>query len=123
MERNLTKEEKAAIVRDFEMALQASLVDSHPETHITSKGMFGGAGFFVDGEIFAAWYGDDSVYLKLPEEARQKLLLVEGATTEGGHYVKVPSEFMTDVQQLGYWTGLSVDYVKSLPTKKRKSKK
>jgi hypothetical protein len=120
MERKLSKEEKAAVVRDFEMVLQASLAETHAETHITSKSMFGGAGFFVDGAIFAVWYGDDSVYLKLPEADRQKLMLIEGAKTDGGQYVRVPPEFMSDVPQLSYWTGASVDYVKSLPTKKRK---
>jgi len=122
MEQKLTKEQKAALVRDYEMVLQASLVDNHPDTHITSKSMFGGAGFFVDGVIFAAGFGDASIYLKLPKEDQQKLLLIEGTKNEGGHYVEVPIAFLSDVTQLGHWVGLSIDHVRSLPAKKRKRK-
>ena len=49
--------EKESIIRDMEMALRVALSAVRPDLHLSAKSMFGGAGFFADGQMFAAWFG------------------------------------------------------------------
>jgi TfoX/Sxy family transcriptional regulator of competence genes len=111
---------KEAIIRDMEMALRAALAAVRPESHLDWKSMFGGAGFFVDGRIFAAWFGAE-LALKLPPDIAQELAQIGGASREGmGKYVELPPGFLDDPDQLELWVARSVDYVLALPTRKKK---
>ena len=101
-------------IRDMEMALRVALANERPEASFYQKKMFGGAGFWVDGLIFAAWFGE-SLALKLPPDAREALLAIPGtvARTEMGAYVEVPPEWIDDPAQLEPWVARSVDFVKA----------
>ncbi len=113
----MTKEDT---IRDMEMALREALAAVRPEAHLDWKSMFGGAGFFVDGRMFAAWFGGE-LALKLPEDARQELLQIKGAVqSQSPQYIEVPHEFMQNPTLLEPWVARSVDYVNSAPAKKRK---
>jgi TfoX/Sxy family transcriptional regulator of competence genes len=105
----------------MEMALRAALASVRPDASLYQKKMFGGAGFWVDGVIFAAWFGE-SLALKLPPEAREALLALPGtlARPEMGAYAEVPIEWIDDPTQLEKWIGLSVDFVKAGKPKRKR---
>jgi TfoX/Sxy family transcriptional regulator of competence genes len=112
--------EKEAMIRDMEMALRVALSAVRPESHLSAKSMFGGAGFFVDGRIFAAWFGEE-LTLKLPQDAAQELLELGGTSrADMGKYVELPAGLIDQPEQLEPWVERSVDYVLSVPSKKRK---
>jgi TfoX/Sxy family transcriptional regulator of competence genes len=112
--------DKEALIRDMEMALRAALSAAQPESYFSAKSMFGGAGFFVDGRIFAAWFGQE-LSLKLPPDAAQELLAVGGTSrAEMGKYVELPVGLIDQPEQLEPWVARSVDFVLTVPTKKRK---
>ncbi|MBN8593362.1 MAG: TfoX/Sxy family protein [Anaerolineae bacterium] len=108
-------------IRDMEMALRVALANVRPDASFYQKKMFGGAGFWVDGLIFAAWFGE-SLALKLPPDAREALLAIPGtvARTEMGAYVEVPPEWIDDPAALEPWVAQSVDFVKAKKTMKRR---
>lgn len=111
---------KEDTIRDMEMALREALASVRPDAHLDWKSMFGGAGFYADGRMFAAWFGGE-LALKLAEEARQELLQVKGAVqAQSPQYVEIPPEFMKNPSLLEPWVERSVDYVNSTPQKKRK---
>jgi len=112
------KSAKEDRIRDMEMALRVALAAVRPEAYFSWKSMFGGAGFFVDGRIFAAWFGRE-LTLKLPEDAGQELVN-RGGTARGGKYFELPPGFLDQPEQLEPWVARSVDYVMSLPEKKRR---
>jgi TfoX/Sxy family transcriptional regulator of competence genes len=108
-------------IHDMEMALRVALASVRPEASFYQKKMFGGSGFWVDGLIFAAWFGE-SLALKLPPDAREALLAIPGtvARKEMGAYVEVPPEWIDDPAQLESWVALSVDFVRA--GKKKRSR-
>lgn len=104
---------KQEAIRRLEMALGAALAAVKPEAHLSWKAMFGGAGFYVDGVMFAAWYGN-SLALKLPEDARASLLETDGALqAQSPQYIEVPLPFLDDTHLLEPWVERSVDYVQA----------
>jgi TfoX/Sxy family transcriptional regulator of competence genes len=104
--------EKDARVRDMEMALRAALSNVQPNADVTVKKMFGGAGFWVNGVIFAAWFGG-ALALKLPPEAAAELRAIPGAVdrSEMGKYVEVPPTWSDDPALLQPWVARSVAFV------------
>jgi TfoX/Sxy family transcriptional regulator of competence genes len=112
--------DKEAIIRDMEMALRIALSAVRPELHLSAKSMFGGAGFFVDGRIFAAWFGE-GLTLKLPQDAAQELFELGGTSRDDmGKYVELPTGLLDQPEQLEPWVARSVDFALSSPSKKRK---
>lgn len=98
----------------MEMALGAALAAVKPDLHLSWKSMFGGAGFYVDGVMFAAWYGK-SLALKLSEGDRAELLMVEGAQqAQSPQYIEVPQAFLDDSRLLEPWVERSLEYVTML---------
>jgi TfoX/Sxy family transcriptional regulator of competence genes len=117
---SVDKVEKDARIRDMEMALRVALANTHPDKFLTWKSMFGGAGFFVDGLIFAAWFGAE-LALKLPEADRQSLVEQGGISRQDmGQYVEIPPGYLDNLEQLEPWVAQSVDYVLSPKRKKRR---
>jgi TfoX/Sxy family transcriptional regulator of competence genes len=114
----MDKAEKEARVRDMEMALRVALAAIRPEAHLDWKYMFGGAGFFVDGLIFAAWFGGD-LTLKLPPDAGQELIDL-GGNLQGGKYYEIPPGFLDHPEQLEPWIAHSLAFVSNPPSKKRR---
>lgn len=110
---------REARIRDMEMALRAALASTYPEVHLEWKAMFGGAGFFVNGLIFAAWFGGE-LALKLPVGAAAELLTVPGsARAQAREYIETPAVFLDDPTQLEPWVARSVDYVTAQGVKKK----
>jgi TfoX/Sxy family transcriptional regulator of competence genes len=113
-------EAKAGRIRDMEMALRVALANIRPEAHLSWKSMFGGAGFFVEGRIFAAWFGAE-LALKLPKDAADELLAQGGASpTESASYTEVPEAFLDNPHLLEPWVARSVDYVMNQSVKKKR---
>jgi TfoX/Sxy family transcriptional regulator of competence genes len=111
---------KAAKINDMKNALQAALAESRPGYIVEAKSMFGGAGFYADGRMMAAWFGD-GLALKLPQDAQKELLRINGAaTTQSKQYTEVPETFLDNPSLLAPWAVQSVDYVSSIPAKSRK---
>lgn len=103
----------------MEMALRVALANTHSERFLTWKSMFGGVGFFVDGRIFAAWFGSE-LALKLPDDAIAELIADGGtATRETGKYVETPAHYLDEPALLEPWVTRSIDYVMSAKAKKR----
>jgi TfoX/Sxy family transcriptional regulator of competence genes len=115
-------EKRLETIRTMEVALGAALAAVQPDARGSWKSMFGGAGFYVDGVMFAAWYGN-SLALKLPEDARGELLAVDGAVqAQSPQYIEVPLRFLDDPHLLEPWVARSVAYVKAPKPRKRSSK-
>ncbi len=113
----MTKEET---IRDMEMALREALATVRPEAHLDWKSMFGGAGYYADGHMFAAWFGNE-LALKLAEEDRKELLQVSGAVqSQSPQYIEVPPELIRNPKLLEPWVARSIAYVNAVPQKKRK---
>lgn len=94
--------------------LQDAILEIDPTINLSWKRMFGGAGYYANGEFFAAWFRGDSVALKLPEQTRAELLQIAGSKEVGRHYVEVPPAFLDDAALLAAWVSKSIDYVRSL---------
>jgi TfoX/Sxy family transcriptional regulator of competence genes len=110
---------KTERIREMEMALGAALAEVKPDAHLSWKAMFGGAGYYVDGVMFAAWFGL-SLALKLPDDARAELLQVKGAAqSQSPQYIEVPPEFLDNPHLLERWVAQSVEYVHAPKQKKR----
>lgn len=114
-----TKQDKLNLIRELEVALGAALAAVKPDVHLSWKAMFGGAGFYADGVMFAAWFGA-GLALKLPEDKRAELLRVEGALqAQSPQYIEVPHAFLDDPRLLEAWVKISVDYA-TISKKRRK---
>ncbi len=109
-------------IHNMEMALGAALAEVKPDAHLSWKSMFGGAGYYADGVMFAAWFGA-GLALKLPEDARAELLQIQGAAqSQSAQYVDVPPAFLADPHLLEPWVERSVAYVNA-PKKRPSGKK
>ena len=95
----------------FANILQDALMEIDPTITFSWKRMFGGAGYFVNGTIFAAWFREASIALKLPEAEREELLQMGGLPAMMRQYVEVPQSFLTDIVLLAEWIGKSIEYV------------
>jgi DNA transformation protein and related proteins len=96
---------------------------------ITIRKMFGGAGVYCDGAIFAIT-GDDDLWLKVDDVTRAEFeaaglasFVVEFANGKGGamSYYNAPDEIYDDNDALTHWTGLALGA--SARAKKPKKKK
>jgi TfoX/Sxy family transcriptional regulator of competence genes len=107
-------------IRELEMALGAALQAVKPEAQLSWKSMFGGAAYYANGVIFAAWFGE-GLALKLPEAVRDELMRVDGAVKPWAkEYVQVPPTFLDDTTLLEPWVERSVDYVTTPKKRKRR---
>jgi TfoX/Sxy family transcriptional regulator of competence genes len=114
--------QKTQMIHEIEMALRASLANVAPDAILERRAMFGGAGFYAYRRMFAGYYGK-GLALKLSDSDRSELLAVEGTDrTESPQYIEVPPAFLHDPARLDPWVVRSLEYVKSLPEKKRKRK-
>jgi TfoX/Sxy family transcriptional regulator of competence genes len=95
-----------------------SLVPEGADVEI--KPMFGNLGAFVNGNMFMGLFGDD-IGIKLPEDARERLLAEPGAGPFGpperpmGGYVALPSDWTE--RRAKPWIQQSLDHITSLPPK------
>ena len=113
----MTKEDT---IRTMEMALREALADYEPTLTLSVRNMFGGAGFYANGMMFAAWYGN-GLALKLPDDARAELLRTSGAlAAQSPQYVEVPPAYLEDPSLLRPWAVRSVDYARRQPPRPRR---
>ena len=112
--------DKEAIVKEMRDALQEAILQIDPQIHLTSKQMFGGAGFWADGVIFAAWFGN-TLALKLDEDARRELLELPQTRTSDymKAYIETPPEFLADDDLLAQWVEKSLTYIRKSKKKSR----
>jgi len=99
---------------------------------ITIRKMFGGAGIYCDGAIFAIT-GDEGVWLKVDDVTRAEFeaaglkpfeVEMNGKTGTMSYY-NAPEDIYDDEDALRHWTGLALDTAARAkkPTKKKRAKK
>jgi TfoX/Sxy family transcriptional regulator of competence genes len=111
------------ITQKYANLLEDAVRETKPEANYNWKRMFGGAGYYVDEQIFAAWFGRDTLALKLPAEAADELKKLGGIAapeTMGRQYTHLPEAIQKDEKQFAAWVGKSIAYVGALPKKKKK---
>jgi TfoX/Sxy family transcriptional regulator of competence genes len=99
-----------------------------PGAPAEQRKMFGYPAAFVNGNLFMSLYQDDFI-LRLPDQARAKLLKIKGARPfepmpgrAMKEYVVAPGSVVKDQAVLRKWIGASLEYAMSLPPKKKKAK-
>lgn len=103
-----------------------ALVPDDPR--VETKPMFGNLAAFVNGNMFMGLFGAD-VGVKLPDDAKEALLAVDGAGPFGprerplGGYVTLPSAWAAKPDHARPWVGRALDHVGALPPKAKKPKK
>ncbi|MBZ0296454.1 MAG: TfoX/Sxy family protein [Anaerolineae bacterium] len=107
--------------QQFADILQDAILEIDPNIHFRWQRMFGGAGYYANGTMFAAWYGHESVALKLSKPDREALLQMPGAQEGSKQYIEVPLTFLDDIPLLAEWVAKSIAYAESkAATKKRR---
>jgi TfoX/Sxy family transcriptional regulator of competence genes len=115
--------DKNALIEDMAMVLRVALANIQPDALLTYKPMFGGAGFWVNGVIFAAWFGA-GLALKLPENEREAFLAhPDTSTAMAPNYVEMSRTLWDNPEFLGVWVEKAVAYVLHPPKKKRNNNK
>lgn len=93
------------------------------DPRVETKPMFGNLGAFVNGNMFMGLFGAD-VGLKLPDDARDELLQVDGAGPFGpaerpmGGYVTLPPAMAAQPTEAARWVARSLDHVGAMPPKR-----
>jgi len=110
--------------RDLVALLEAS-VKSLPQVEL--RNVFGHSCGFVKGQM-AFGLSRDEFFIRLSEEDRDQLLLLEGAHQfepapgrRMREYVVLPESVRATPQQLKRWLEMAVAYTASLPPKPKKS--
>ena len=101
---------------------------SSPEKEVTFRAMFGGAGVYVEGVIFAT-LSNVGIGLKLSAADQVELLMLEGAKRlqydesmpPSKQYIQPPTSMETEPVVLSKWVKLSMDHVLTLPPPKKKT--
>ncbi len=98
----------------------------HPE--IERRKLFGYPCGFVNGNLFTGLHAD-TLFVRLPEELRGRLLAVDGAHLlepmpgrAMREYVVLPDAILRDDQQLRWWIETSFSCALALPPKAAKTR-
>lgn len=110
---------------EMQEQLTRAVLEVAPELSIRFRAMFGGAGAYAYGQIFAS-LSNIGLALKLPADAQNKLLAEPGAkrlqyepdSPPSKHYIVVPEAIRQDSKRFGKWVEQSLAYVATLPKKK-----
>lgn len=113
--------ERKRRIAEFDQAIHAALATARPGTSLTSKSMFGGAGWYADGVFFAAWFGE-SLALKLPEAQREVLLDQGWGTNWSREYIEVPPPLLDEPDVLGEYLLDAIAYASKPKRPKSRSK-
>lgn len=99
------------------------------DSRVEPRKMFGYPCCFLGGNLFIGLHQDNMV-IRLPEGEREKFLKLSGAKQfepmRGRimqEYVVPSKKMLADKKELKKWIGKSLRYVKTLPVKKKKTKK
>lgn len=113
MSRKLSPEEQARkreVIKYWLELLRDGLRAVDPDLDLTLKPMFGGACYYVNGRVFAAWFGEGNIALKLVEPQRSAFVGLSGAqTTIAVSYIAVPDNLISDRDQFERWLTYAVD--------------
>lgn len=118
------KQARYAKMEAFADLLEDVVKEIKPNAEFSWRKMFGGAGYYVNGVMFAGWYEADNIGFKLNETDRATLLAMD-ETHQGmsQHTINVPRAMLEDKKFLREWVAKSLDFAESRPPKKKKSKK
>jgi TfoX/Sxy family transcriptional regulator of competence genes len=104
-----------------------SLLPEDPRVSV--RPMFGNLAGFVNGHMFTGIFGE-SVFVRLPEEARTELLAIPDAELfepmagrPMREYVTFPVAWREDQEQARAWVQRSLDWAGEFPLKEAKPKK
>ena len=118
------KEFRKAQMQKFADLLEDVVKDINPEKEFSWKKMFGGAGYYADGVMFAGMYQSHTIGLKLSDTDCEALLSIGGSGEGfGKNTIDIPEAMLEDNAALKQWVSKSLDYAASRPPKKKKSKK
>lgn len=100
------------------------------DAELTFRAMFGGITGYYQGRNFAS-LSNIGLALKLPADAQDELLQIEGAkrlqyepdAPVSKQSIVVPDTMLTETDKLAEWVKRSTDYVLTLPAPKPKKKK
>jgi len=100
-----------------------------PDPRVVVKPMFGSLASFINGNMFAGLHGEE-LFVRLPEDERQRLLAVEGAAEFSPmpgrpmkEYVTLPEKWRQDADTVSAWVQRSLDWAETLPVKEPAKKK
>jgi TfoX/Sxy family transcriptional regulator of competence genes len=103
----------------------SEIVPSDPR--VERRKMFGYPAAFVGRNMFMGLH-QENLILRLPEQLRSEFLSIKGASVfepmpgrPMREYVVVPEPMLADSSALRVWTGRSLEYAASLPSKKAKT--
>lgn len=115
---------RKAQMEKFASLLEDVVREVQPDAEFTWRHMFGGAGYYADGVMFAGMYVETTIGLKLNEADCEALLKVDCATQGfGKNTINIPETMLDDDSALQAWVGKSLAYAASRPPKKKKKKK
>jgi TfoX/Sxy family transcriptional regulator of competence genes len=110
---------------DALVARFSEIVPSDPR--VERRQMFGYPAAFVGGNMFMGLH-QENLILRLPEQHRSEFHSIRGASVfepmpgrPMREYVVVPEAMLSNSSALRVWTGRSLEYAASLPSKKAKS--
>src|SRR5688500_8963490 len=119
------------LLKPMQSAMERACPEPPEQIDLTFRPMFGGMGVYAHGRIFAS-LSDVGLALKLAAEHQSALLDNEPEAKRlqytpdmppSREYIVIPPAIVDDADRLGAWMERSIDYVKTLPIKKPKSKK
>lgn len=115
---------RAEQMEKFSNLLEDAVREIKPDAEFKMRKMFGGAGYYVDGVMFAGMYESHTIGLKLKPEDCEALLAIEGAEQGmGKNTIQLPTTMLNDDEALQDWVVKSISYAESRPPKKKKKKK
>lgn len=111
-------------------AMERACPEPPESIDLTFRPMFGGMGVYAHGRIFAT-LSDVGLALKLPAEHQDEILAqpeakrlqYEPSMPPSREYIVIPPAIVADASQLEVWMDRSIEYVKTLPIKKKAAKK
>lgn len=113
-----------AQMEKFANLLEDVVRDTKPEAEFSWRKMFGGAGYYANGVMFAGMYQSHTIGLKLSDADCEALLAVGGSGEGfGKNTIDIPESMLDDNDALKKWVGKSLDYAASRPPKKKKKSK
>ncbi|MEO1291062.1 MAG: TfoX/Sxy family protein, partial [Chloroflexota bacterium] len=91
---------RTAQMEKFAMLLEDAVRSIKPDADFKMKKMFGGAGYYVDGVMFAGMYEAHTIGLKLNPDDCEALLAIDGAEQGmGKNTIQLPPALLEDEAQ------------------------
>jgi TfoX/Sxy family transcriptional regulator of competence genes len=105
------------------------LEESMKDVDCVKKKMFGFPAYFINGNMFTGTF-EENLFLRLSEGDRNKITMkntdvkpfepMKGRAMK--EYVVLPQSLYKNKKDFSHWVNKSIEYVTSLPAKKKKKK-